>query len=102
MTCGGLDSGRRMRQAPSSALNVKQACVQINAATRGRQYTGPLYELARALSDCPNGGQIVCDMPTLDGIKAQLASLWRDSRKRVSLGARAELARCRPTPPAAA
>lgn len=55
-------------------------CLQVNPVTRAREYEGPTADLAKALSSCPHGGQILVDQATLDGVKPHLAELARTQR----------------------
>lgn len=51
--------------------------VQVNAASKRREYHGKLKTLVEALSAVPHGGQIIIDSATFTGINTHLTDILK-------------------------
>lgn len=49
--------------------------LQVHEMTKRREYQGPVMDLAKAVSECPSGGQIICCQGTFAGILDQQARI---------------------------
>ena len=56
-------------------LTVRHAAPQVHELTKRREYTGAVMDLAKAVSECPSGGQIVCCSATFASILDQQARI---------------------------
>ena len=52
-----------------------QMKVQVHELTKRREYMGAVMDLAKAVSECPSGGQIVCCSGTFSSILDQQARI---------------------------
>ncbi|KAA6420956.1 MAG: adenylate cyclase [Trebouxia sp. A1-2] len=67
-----LFRGLRVRMGIGTGIIEK---VQVHELTKRREYTGPVMDLAKAVSECPSGGQIVCCSATFASILDQQARI---------------------------
>ncbi|DBA82772.1 TPA: hypothetical protein ACH3X1_007000 [Trebouxia sp. C0004] len=67
-----LFRGLRVRMGIGTGIIGK---VQVHELTKRREYTGPVMDLAKAVSECPSGGQIVCCSATFASILDQQARI---------------------------
>lgn len=49
--------------------------MQVHELTKRREYMGAVMDLAKAVSECPSGGQIVCCSATFASILDQQARI---------------------------
>ena len=49
--------------------------MQVHELTKRREYTGAVMDLAKGVSECPSGGQIVCCQATFASILDQQARI---------------------------
>ena len=51
--------------------------MQVNPTSKTVEYTGAVVQQCRAISSVPNGGQIICNAATLEGIRPRLVELGK-------------------------
>ena len=51
--------------------------MQVNPTSKTVEYTGTVVQQCRAISSVPNGGQLICDSATLEGIRPRLVELGK-------------------------
>lgn len=54
---------------------MTRRAMQVHELTKRREYMGAVMDLAKAVSECPSGGQIVCCSATFASILDQQARI---------------------------
>ena len=53
------------------------AAVQVTPGKRQSSFVGAVVQRCHAIAAVANGGQIICDVATLEGIRSHMADLYK-------------------------